>query len=144
LVNTLEASHQSSLLWKPSSDTLFHRWRKTGRLSSAWSSFTSFPSVQTNSPDLVSSGFAGYLSGMKQYRPDVERQKWLYSMEKSRKVLRRWQGKPDGPDPSRPRIPDNSEPWLPGGVRSMADAMWISDRIKETAEQWGLNKPPQS
>jgi hypothetical protein len=29
-------------------------------------------------------------------------------------------------------------------VRSMADAMWISDRIKETAEQWGLNKPPQS
>ena len=78
---------------------------------------------------------------MKQYRPNVERQKMLYSMEKSRKVLRRWQGKPEGPDPDKPRIPDNSEPWLPGGVRSVADALWISDRIKETAEQWGLNKP---
>ena len=64
----------------------------------------------------------------------------LYSMEKSRKVLRRWQGKPEGPDPDKPRIPDNSEPWLPGGVRSVADALWISDRIKETAERWGLNK----
>jgi hypothetical protein len=81
---------------------------------------------------------------VKQYRPNVERQKMLYSMEKSRKVLRRWQGKPEGPDPDKPRIPDNSEPWLPGGVRSMADAMWISDRIKETAEQWGLNKPRRS
>jgi len=67
----------------------------------------------------------------------------LYSMEKSRKVLRRWQGKPEGPDPDKPRIPDNSEPWLPGGVRSVADALWISDRIKETAEQWGLNKPQE-
>ena len=64
----------------------------------------------------------------------------LYSMEKSRKVLRRWQGKPEGPDPDKPRIPDNSEPWLPGGVRSVADALWISDRIKEMAEQRGLNK----
>jgi hypothetical protein len=103
-----------------------------------------FASVQIHSPDLVSLRIAGYLQSMKQYRPDVERQKWLYSMEKSRKVLRRWQGKPEGPDPSKPRIPDNSEPWLPGGVRSMADALWISDRIKETAEQWGLNKPPKS
>lgn len=68
----------------------------------------------------------------------------LYSMEKSRKVLRRWQGKPEGLDPDKPRISDNSEPWLPGGVRSVADALWISDRIKETAEQWGLNKPQRS
>ncbi len=67
----------------------------------------------------------------------------LYSMEKSRKVLRRWPGKPEGLDPDKPRIPDNSEPWLPGGVRSVADALWISDRIKETAEQWGLNKPQE-
>jgi hypothetical protein len=79
---------------------------------------------------------------MKQYRPDVERQKWLYSMEKSRKVLRRWQGKPETPDPSKPRIPDNSEPWLPGGVRSVADAMWISDRIKEDVERWGPKPNP--
>jgi hypothetical protein len=93
---------------------------------------------------LVAGGNRGYLAPVKQYRPNVERQKMLYSMEKSRKVLRRWQGKPEGPDPDKPRIPDNSEPWLPGGVRSVADALWISDRIKETAEQWGLNKPRRS
>jgi len=79
---------------------------------------------------------------VKQYRPNVERQKMLYSMEKSRKVLRRWQGKPAGPDPDKPRIPDNSEPWLPGGVRSVADAMWISDRIKEDVERWGPKPTP--
>ncbi|MFZ4483496.1 MAG: hypothetical protein ACOYOL_05890 [Chthoniobacterales bacterium] len=82
-----------------------------------------------------------YDESMKQYRPDVERQKWLYSMEKSRLIMRRRQGKLPGPDPTKTPIPDNSEPWLPGGVRSMADAMWISDRIKEDMERWGL-KPP--
>lgn len=81
---------------------------------------------------------------MKQYRPNIERQKWLYSMEKSRKVLRRWQGKPESGITTGPQIKDNSEPWLPGGVRSVADALWISDRIKETAKQWGLPLPPQS
>ena len=81
---------------------------------------------------------------MKQYRPNIERQKWLFSMEKSRKVLRRWQGKPESGTSTGPQIEDNSEPWLPGGVRSVADALWISDRIKETAKQWGLPLPPQS
>lgn len=79
---------------------------------------------------------------VKQYRPDVERQKWLYSMEKSRAIMRRRQGKPETPVPSR--IPDNSEPWLPGGVRSVADALWISDRIKEDVERWGPKQPPTS
>ena len=79
---------------------------------------------------------------MKQYRPDVERQKWLCSMEKSRKVLRRWQGKPEGVDPTKPRIPDNSEPWQPGGVRSVADALWITDRIKQDMERWGPKPHP--
>jgi len=93
-------------------------------------------------PTLVSPHAMRYFAVMKQYRPDVERQKWLYSMEKSRKVLRRWQGKPEGPDPAVPRIPDNSEPWLPGGVRSVADALWISDRIKEDMERWGPKPTP--
>jgi hypothetical protein len=81
---------------------------------------------------------------MKQYRPDVERQKWLYSMMKSRAVMRRRQGKPEGNADfakGKKQIPDNSEPWLPGGVRSVADALWISDRIKEDMERWG--KPLQ-
>ncbi len=82
---------------------------------------------------------------MKQYRPDVERQKWLYSMMKSRSLMRRRQGKPVGNADAaagRRQIPDNSAPWLPGGVRSVADALWISDRIKETMAQWGKPLSP--
>ena len=88
----------------------------------------------------------GYLTVMKQYRPNVERQKWLYSMAKSRALLRRWQGKPEGNADvaaGKKQIPDNSEAWLPGGVKSVADALWISDRIKETAAQWKIRLPPQ-
>jgi hypothetical protein len=57
---------------------------------------------------------------------------------KSRALLRRWQGKPPvntAIAESRKQIPDNSEPWLPGGVTCVADALWISDRIKETLEE---------
>lgn len=82
---------------------------------------------------------------MKQYRPNVDRQKWLYSMMKSRAVMRRRQGKPEGNSDvakGKKQIPDNSEPWLPGGVRSVADALWISDKIKEDMARWKL-PPPQ-
>ncbi len=72
----------------------------------------------------------------RQYRPDVEFQKWRYSMMKSRATLRRLQGKPNTPDPNRKPIPDNSEPWLPGGVRSVKDALWISDQIGKDIALW--------
>lgn len=66
-------------------------------------------------------------------------------MKQSREWMRRHKGLPPGNQRVaaglRP-IPDNSEPWLPDGVRSVADALWISDRIKETAEQWGIKLPP--
>lgn len=78
---------------------------------------------------------------MKQYRPNVERQKWLYSMEKSRILMRRRHGKPPvnmAIVQGKKQIPDNSEPWLPGGVRSVADAFWISDRIQEDMERWKI------
>lgn len=82
---------------------------------------------------------------MKQYRPNVERAKWIYSMKQSREWIRRRQGRPPGglrAAAGLPPIPDNSEPWLPNGVRSVADALWISDRIKEDTERWGLKPPP--
>jgi hypothetical protein len=78
---------------------------------------------------------------MQQYRPNIERQRRLFSMEKSRKVLRRWQGKPESGVTAGPQIQDNSEPWLLGGVRSAADALWISDQIKEDIERWGPKQP---
>lgn len=84
---------------------------------------------------------------MKQYRPNVEHQKWLYSMMKSRVVMRRRQDKPAGnPDVAngKKQIPDNSEPWLPGGVRSVADALWISDQIRASMKLWGKPLPPQN
>lgn len=81
---------------------------------------------------------------MKQYCPDVERQKWLYFMQQSRAYIRPRQGKPEGnsrfAEGLKP-IPDNSEPWLLGGVKSFADAIWISDQIKETARQWKIPLP---
>jgi len=79
---------------------------------------------------------------VKQYRPNVERQKELYSRMKAREIFRRMKGKTRSPD--APRIPDNSEPWLPGGVHSVADALYISDRIKETMKEWNLPQQPQS
>lgn len=81
---------------------------------------------------------------MRQYRPNVERQKLLYSRMKSRALLRRWQGKPPintAIAEGRKQIPDNSEPWLPGGVTCLADAMWISDRIEEDLKQWRIPQP---
>ncbi len=81
---------------------------------------------------------------MRQYRPNIERQKLLYSRMKSRALLRRLQGKPPvntAVAEGRRQIPDNSQPWLPGGVTCLADAMWVSDRIKEDMERW--NPPLQ-
>jgi len=78
---------------------------------------------------------------VKQYRPDVELQRRRYSSMIAQRVVRRHQGKPLEHTPERNTIPDNSEPWLPGGVKSLADAMWISDRIKEDMARWRV-KPP--
>ena len=81
---------------------------------------------------------------MRQYRPDVERQKLLYSRMKSRALLRRLQGKPPvntAIAEGRKQIPDNSEPWLQEEVSCVADAIWISDRIQEILKQWRIPSP---
>ncbi len=68
-------------------------------------------------------------------------------MMKSRALLRRWQGKPPGNSAAaagRKQIPDNSEPWIPGGVRSFADAIWISDQIDKDIARWKIPTPPIS
>jgi hypothetical protein len=59
--------------------------------------------------------------------------------------VKRQQGRPEGNSRvarGLKPIPDNSEPWLPGGVRSMADAIWISDQIKKDMEKWKIASPP--
>jgi hypothetical protein len=92
----------------------------------------------------LASGILKWYRGVtvKQYRPNVERQKELYSRMKAREIFRRMSGR--AKSPGARRIPDNSEPWLPGGVHSVADALYISDRIQETMSEWKLSPPPQS
>jgi hypothetical protein len=55
---------------------------------------------------------------MKQYRPNVERAKWLYSQRQSRAAC------------GLKLIPEVTEYWIPSRVRSMADVIWISDLIQ--------------
>jgi len=83
---------------------------------------------------------------VRQYRPNVERQKWLYSMMQSRAYIRRQQGKPPEEEARKTKkhIPDNSEPWLPGGVKSVADALWISDQIKKVKTRWKILQTPEA
>lgn len=81
---------------------------------------------------------------MRQYRPNVERQKQLYSLLQSRAWVKRQQGKPPGNSRiarGLKPIQDNSAPWLPDGVHSVADALWISDKIKEDMERWQTRQP---
>lgn len=62
-------------------------------------------------------------------------------MKQSREWMRRRKGLPPGNAnvaAGLKQIPDNSEPWLPNGVRSVADALWISDRVKEDMERWKI------
>ena len=81
-------------------------------------------------------------STMKQYRPNVDRQKWLYSMMKSQAAVIA-QGVPEGrANDFSEIILDSSEFKIPGGVRSVADAFWISDRIGEAYEREYLAKLP--
>ena len=91
----------------------------------------------------LASGFVEWYrrNTVKQYRPNVERQKELYSRMKAREIFRRMSGRTK--PPGARRIPDNSEPWLPGGVHSVADALYISDRIQETMNEWKLPPPQQ-
>lgn len=80
---------------------------------------------------------------MKQYRPNLERQMRLFSSMISQRTWRRLHGKAPGA-PDAGRIPDNSEPWLRDGVRSVKDALWISDQIKKDMERWGAKQQQAS
>jgi hypothetical protein len=61
---------------------------------------------------------------MRQYRPNVERQKLLYAQLKSGAATSIHQ------DFSKVQV------WLPGGVRQVSDAMMISDWLKDKPESF--------
>lgn len=80
---------------------------------------------------------------MRQYRPTIEELKKRYSREMAQRkmIAKRHAAKPALAN--QPRIPDNSEPWLPHLPRSVEECAWISDQIGKEIEKW-RPKPPQT
>lgn len=78
---------------------------------------------------------------MRQYRPTIEELKKRYSREMAqRKMI----AKRHAANPSlatRPRIPDNSEPWLPHLPRSVEECAWISEQVGQCVEIWRQTYP---
>lgn len=80
---------------------------------------------------------------MRPYRPTIDQLKKRYSADMARrKREERWRAM-RGPNWKKSRIPDNSEPWLPHPVRSLADAMWISEQVGKHIEQWKRTVLPE-
>ncbi len=75
---------------------------------------------------------------MKQYRPTIEQLKKRYSADMARRKMQARRDAKRDPNEKRGQIPDNSEPWLPHPVRSLAEAMWISDQIAADMDRWTL------
>ena len=75
---------------------------------------------------------------MKQYRPTIEQLKKRYSADMARRMMQARRDAKRDPNEKRVQIPDNSEPWLPHPVRSLAEAMWISDQIAADMDRWTL------
>ena len=73
---------------------------------------------------------------MRQYRPTIEQLKKRYAADMARRKVQARREAARDPEAKRVVIPDNSEPWLPHPVRSLAEAMWISDQVSRRTEQW--------
>jgi len=81
---------------------------------------------------------------MRQIRPTIEELKKRYSCAMARRKMleRRHAARPGSAN--EPKIPDNSEPWLPHPPRNVAECMWIADRVAEEVEKWGPKSQPTS
>lgn len=75
---------------------------------------------------------------MRQHRPTIDQLKKRYAADMARRKVQARRDAARGPDAKPSPIPDNSEPWLPHPVRSLAEAMWISDQIAADIRQWNL------
>jgi len=70
---------------------------------------------------------------IKRHTPSLE-SVWA-EWERQKRIAKRHLERP--PCPDRPRIPDNSEPWLKHPPRTISDLFYISDRVAEVAAKWG-------
>jgi hypothetical protein len=78
---------------------------------------------------------------MRQYRPTIEQLKKRYASDMARRKVQARRDAARDPNVNRTPIPDNSEPWLPHPVRSVAEAMWISDQVGKNIDQWKQTLP---
>lgn len=76
---------------------------------------------------------------MRQYRPTIEQLKKRYAADMARRKVQARRDAARDPNAKHAPIPDNSEPWLPHPVRSLAEAMWISDQITADMRRWNLH-----
>ena len=78
---------------------------------------------------------------MRQYRPTIEQLKKRYSRDMARRkmIAQRHLVNPDLA--LRPKIPDNSEPWLPYLPRTVEECAWISGQIAESTALWKKEFP---
>ncbi len=74
----------------------------------------------------------------KSYRPSIEQLKKRYAADMARRKMQARRDMARDPGARKVRTPDNSEPWLPDPVRSVADAMRISDQITADMREWKL------
>ncbi|MEI6535359.1 MAG: hypothetical protein WCN98_08480 [Verrucomicrobiaceae bacterium] len=74
---------------------------------------------------------------MRQIRPTIDELKKRYSRAMAHRKMteRRHAARPSLA--TAPKIPDNSEPWLPHLPRNLAECMWIADQIAREVEKWG-------
>jgi hypothetical protein len=70
---------------------------------------------------------------IKRHTPSLET---VWAEWERKKRLEKWRAAhPQRPD--RPRIPDNSEPWLKHPPRAISDLFYVSDCVAEVAKKWG-------
>jgi hypothetical protein len=78
---------------------------------------------------------------MRQYRPTIDELKKRYSREMAqRKMLAKRRAENPGLL-NQPRIPDNSEPWLPHLPRSVEECAWTSQNVADTIATWRKTYP---
>ncbi len=73
---------------------------------------------------------------LRRYTPPIARLQEEYSSMIAARVRKARRERERGPQPPRPKIPDNSEPWL-RDPRTVEDLWYIAQCVEECVEQWG-------
>jgi hypothetical protein len=80
-------------------------------------------------------------NAMRQIRPTIEELKKRYSCAMARRKMleRRHAARPGLAN--EPKIPDNSEPWLPHPPRTVDECAWVAMQVSEVIATWRRTYP---